>query len=149
MIEITKTNSSNKDFKTLITQLDSELRERYGELQNEYDQYNIIEFNENVLIAYEDKTAVACGCFKEFDADTVEIKRMFVRKDYRGKGISRHILNELEACASEKGYNKAILETGIKQMEAIGLYLKNGYKKIENYGQYTGLPVSVCFSKKL
>ena len=132
MIEIIKTDSTNKDFKILISQLDSELRERYGEVQNEYDQYNIIEFNEDVLVAYDDKVPVACGCFKEFDGESVEIKRMFVRKDFRGKGIS-----------------KAVLETGIKQEEAIGLYLKNGYKKIKNYGQYAGLPMSVCFSKAL
>lgn len=149
MTEILKTESSNKDFKTLVSLLDAELRERYGEVQNEYDQYNFIEFNEDVIIAYEDKAAVACGCFKEFDADTVEIKRMFVRKEYRGKGISRIILNELEARALEKGYKKAILETGIKQLEAVGLYSKNGFKKIENYGQYTDLPMSICFSKEL
>ena len=149
MIEIIKTDSTNKDFKILISQLDSELRERYGEVQNEYDQYNIIEFNEDVLVAYDDKVPVACGCFKEFDGESVEIKRMFVRKDFRGKGISRIILNELESRAGEKGYKKAVLETGIKQEEAIGLYLKNGYKKIKNYGQYAGLPMSVCFSKAL
>ena len=148
MIEIIKTNSSNIDFRTLITQLDNELRERYGEVQNKYDQYNIIEFNENVLIAYDNKIPAACGCFKEYDADTVEIKRMFVRKEYRGKGISRLVLDELESRAGEKGYKKAILETGIKQLEAIGLYLKSGYKKIGNYGQYSDLLTSVCFFKE-
>ena len=87
--------------------------------------------------------------FKEFDADTVEIKRMFVSTEKRGKGISKHILNELEKWAAELGYTKFILETGVKQLEAIGLYNRFGYKQIENYGQYIGKPLSVCMSKEL
>ncbi len=149
MINIVLTNSLNEDFKSLISQLDDELNKRYGELQKEYDKHNIIEFNENVVIGYYENIPVACGCIKEYDAETVEIKRMFVNKDYRGRGISKAILNKLENIAFEKGYTKTILETGVKQLEAIGLYSKQGYKKIENYGQYAGMESSICMLKPL
>jgi putative acetyltransferase len=56
---------------------------------------------------------------------------------------------ELEAWAAELSYEKCVLETGKKQVEAIGLYQKNGYQKIPNYGQYIGVENSLCFEKKL
>lgn len=149
MIKITRTNSANKDFKLLTSMLDDELRVRYGALQNFYDSHNVIESNNNVVIIYSDKIPVSCGCFKKFDNETIEIKRMFVRKDYRGKGISKIVLHELENWAMENGIKKAILETGTKQNEAIGLYQKYGYKIIENYGQYAGIETSVCMLKEL
>ncbi len=64
MVEITITNSLNKDFQKLISHLDNELYDRYGELQNEYNKYNKIEFNENVVIAYNEEIPIGCGCFK-------------------------------------------------------------------------------------
>ena len=149
MIELTRTNSSNKDFILLTSLLDGELRGRYGELQDFYSSYNIIEANNNIVIIYYDKIPAACGCFKRFDEETVEIKRMFVRKEYRGKGTSKVVLNELESWAAGEGFKKAVLETGTKQNEAIGLYQKSGYKRIDNYGQYAGVETSICMIKEL
>jgi putative acetyltransferase len=149
MFEIKRTDSNNKDFQYLILLLDEELHSRYGELQDFYSNYNAIEDNNNVVIVYCDKVPAACGCFKKFDPETVEIKRMFVHKNFRGKGISKILLNELEKWATENEFKKYVLETGTKQHEAIGLYQKSGYKKIDNYGQYTGIETSVCMMKEL
>lgn len=74
---------------------------------------------------------------------------MFTTKNARGKGIASSILKELEKWASELSYNTCILETGIKQIEAIGLYKKHAYKLIKNYGQYAEVQNSVCFKKSL
>jgi GNAT superfamily N-acetyltransferase len=74
---------------------------------------------------------------------------MFVRKDYRGKGFSRMILGELEAWAAERGATELVLETGVKQLAAIGLYEESGYRRIENYGKYEGNENSVCMRKIL
>lgn len=93
--------------------------------------------------------AVGCGAFKEFNDETVEIKRMFVPDEQRGKGIASKVLKELEAWALELGYTTCILETGKRQPEAIALYKKNGYELIPNYGQYAGVENSVCFQKVL
>jgi GNAT superfamily N-acetyltransferase len=122
LIEIFRTNSSNSYFKSLVTRLDKELHERYGQIQNSYDQYNIIESCDTVVIVKENKYLVGCGCFIKYKEDTVEIKRMYVDTKYRGFGISKIILGELESWANELGYKYAILETGIKQPESIGLY---------------------------
>lgn len=148
-MHITRTNNENKDFRALIRELDLELLGNYGALQAEYDKYNKIDLIDTVVVAYDHNVPIGCGCFKKYDETTVEIKRMFVKKDQRGKGISRKVLQELEKWAKEKEYRYAVLETGIKQTEAIGLYQKSGYFRTENYGQYTGNENSLCMKKEL
>jgi putative acetyltransferase len=149
MIQITRTHNENKDFRGLIRELDLELHGNYGSLQTEYDKYNKVDLIDTVIIAYDHNVPIGCGCFKKYDETSVEIKRMFVKKEYRGKGISKMILHELENWAKEKKYSRSIFETGMKQIEAKGLYHKCGYSEIENYGQYAGNVNSVCMAKKL
>jgi putative acetyltransferase len=92
---------------------------------------------------------VGCGCFKPFDNTSVEIKRMFVKPEARGNKISALILQELEDWAQGLGFENTVLETGSKQVEALGLYQKAGYTLIPNYGPYIDLPDSICFKKVL
>ena len=149
MVSVIRSNSKNKDFIDLIKKLDKELNERYGIIQSDYNHFNLINDLCTVVIAYIEDVPVGCGCFKEYDNKTIEIKRMFIKPKNRGKGISKTILKELEKWALELGFSKSILETGIKQPEAIRLYEKNGYFKIDNYGQYVGVSNSICFEKIL
>jgi len=79
----------------------------------------------------------------------MEVKRMYVLPQHRGKGLATRILTGLESWAKELSYQKCILETGKRQPEAIALYTKNGYIVIPNYGQYKGIENSVCFEKVL
>lgn len=144
-----RTNSDNPDFRLLITELDADLRLRNGEMMDFYDHHNIIEKNNTVVLAYIDDKPAGCGCFKPFDAESIEVKRMFVRPDARGNGISKMILTELETWARQLGFKFAVLESASKQVEAHNLYLKSGYERIPNYGQYEGLPYSFCFKKTL
>jgi putative acetyltransferase len=147
MFIITRENSRSTDFKYLTGLLDRGLTETYGALQATYDKFNVIEYLNTVVIARMDSTPVGCGCFKQFEKDTIEIKRMFVKTENRGSGIATKMLAELERWAMELGYSRSILETGIKQVEAIQLYTKNGYKQIGNFGQYAGIATSICFAK--
>jgi putative acetyltransferase len=148
-ITLKRTNSSDPDFKTLINELDIDLRLRNGELMDIYDQHNIIEPIDTVVLAYLDRIPAGCGCFKKYAEDTIEIKRMFVRTAARGHRISASILNELELWALELGYTNTVLETGSRQTEALGLYTKSDYGRIPNYGPYTELEDSLCFGKQL
>jgi len=144
-----RTDSSNPDFKYLVTLMDEDLRKRYGVAQSAYEGYNDVGDITTILVAYVDQEAVGCGCFRKFNDNTVEIKRMYVKPAYRGQGIAARILTDLEAWAQERGYSHSILETGKKQPEAIHLYEKSGYAITINYGPYTGLDNSVCMRKKL
>lgn len=147
MIRLVRTDSSNNDFVELVKLLDKELQIRDGSEHSFYSQYNKIDKIKNVVVAYEDDEAVGCGAIKEYESNTMEVKRMFVKDEYRSKGIATDVLIELEKWAKELGYSKCILETGHAQPEAIHLYKKNNYSVIPNYGQYAGVVNSVCMEK--
>ncbi|MCT2407238.1 GNAT family N-acetyltransferase [Chryseobacterium antibioticum] len=142
-----RTDSSNIDFQNLVKFLDADLAVRDGEDHEFYHQFNSIDMLKNCVVGYSDDLAVGCGAFKPFSEDTVEIKRMYTDPEKRGRGFASKILNELEIWAKEEGYSRCVLETGIKQPEAIALYEKCGYIRIPNYGQYIGIENSVCFGK--
>lgn len=148
-MKILRTTSENLDFQKLVKQLDDYLAIMDGDEHSFYDQYNKIDLLKNCIVIFEDETAVACGSIKAFDEQSMEIKRMFTLPEMRGKGIASKILNQLENWTKELGFSKTILETGIKQTEAIALYEKCGYKIIPNYGQYSGIENSVCYEKSL
>jgi len=101
------------------------------------------------LVARLDGLPVGSGALRPLDADTVEIRRMFVTAGARRKGVARAILIELEARAAEMGYRVLRLETGNRQASAMALYAKQGFKRIPPFGEYIGDPVSVCFEKSL
>ena len=146
---IKRVDSSSIDFQNLVQFLDADLAVRDGDDHDFYHQFNKIDMLKNCIVVYVDGIAAACGAFKPFSEDTMEIKRMYTNPEYRGKGLASEILNELEAWAKESGYEKCILETGIMQPEAIALYEKKGYHRIANYGQYAGIENSVCFEKRV
>ena len=74
---------------------------------------------------------------------------MYTLPAHRGHGLATRILTELEKWAAELGYKKCVLETGLRQPDAIALYTKSGYHRIPNYGQYLNIENSVCFAKEL
>jgi putative acetyltransferase len=149
MIELRRTNSSNKDFIELVKLLDADLRIKDGDDHAFYNQFNKIDAINHVIVAFSDDIAVGCGAFKPYTEQAVEIKRMFVHPDFRGRGIAQQILKDLEKWATEIGYQSCVLETGQKQPDAIQLYLKTGYSRIPNYGQYEGIENSICMMKEL
>ncbi|MDR6846331.1 GNAT family N-acetyltransferase [Flavobacterium granuli] len=147
IVKVVKTTSENPDFLSLIKTFDEYLWERYPELKTNYWGNNVIELNTNVVVIYLDEKPVACGCFKKYDKNTIEIKRMFVSPEARGLGLAQKVLHELELWAKEFDYSISVLETLYKQQEAIILYQKVGYVIVDNYGPYVGLDKSVCMQK--
>lgn len=147
MLKLQRTNSENEDFKKLVALLDADLAERDGEDHAFYDQFNKITDIKQALVAYDRGAPIGCGAIKEIEPGVMEVKRMYVPPQHRGKGIATKILSALEQWAKELSYKKCVLETGKRQPEAIELYKKNGYRIISNYGQYAGVENSVCFEK--
>lgn len=149
MVKIIRTNSDSRDFIELVKLLDADLAQRDGEDHSFYAQFNTIDKIKYVVLAYENEKPLGCGVIKEYGANTMEIKRMYVSPGSRKKGVATKILSALETWATELSCTKCILETGKRQPEAIGLYKKNGYKLIPNYGQYADVENSLCFEKEL
>lgn len=147
MIQLLRTNAEHPDFTALVKCLDADLAQRDGEDHDFYAQFNQIDTIRFAVVAYENETPVGCGAIKAYSPDAMEVKRMYVSPEHRGKGIATLILSELENWAGELSYTRCVLETGKKQPEAIELYKKAGYRVIANYGQYAGVENSVCFEK--
>ena len=150
-MNVVLTDGRDKDFIELCRLLDENLNEIVGgEKQREqYIQYNTLDDIHDVVLVYIDKVSVGCAGFKHYEDRIAEVKRVYVRKAYRGKGISNVLLHTLEESARIKGYGKLVLETGASLVAAMGLYVKRGYKRIDNYGQYQDMPESICMEKLL
>jgi GNAT superfamily N-acetyltransferase len=101
------------------------------------------------LVGYLAGTPVAMGGFRQHGDGEVEVKRMFVARAARGRGLSRVVLAALEGRARELGVGRIVLETGQKQPEAISLYETSGYVRIDGFGHYRCAPLSVSFAKVL
>ncbi|MFT6699108.1 MAG: putative acetyltransferase [Porticoccaceae bacterium] len=148
-IQIKRTNFDNVDFINLVKELDAYLKITDRDDHDFYNQFNHIDVLKNIVVIYFNEIAVGCGAIKKFDNNTVEVKRMFVCQEKRGSGVAQEMLQELETWAKELGYQECILETGIRQLEAVRFYKKCNYKIIPNYGQYKKMENSICFKKRL
>jgi putative acetyltransferase len=101
------------------------------------------------LVAREDGAAAGCGAFRRIGPGHGELKRMWVRPAWRGRGLGRDILAELERHARAAGIDRLSLETGNQQPEAIGLYRSAGYRDCAPFGAYTPDPLSLFMTKEI
>jgi GNAT superfamily N-acetyltransferase len=146
---VKRTEGKDGDFAALVKMLDAELWERYPETMHLYTAGNLVDASVRVAVSYEGDMPVGCACLRPFagEPEAVELKRMFVRKEYRGKGHSAAVLGELISWASEEGFKRIRLETGVRQPDAIRFYEKTGFARIPNYGSYADDPDSVCMER--
>jgi putative acetyltransferase len=148
MLHLIRTDATHPDFQLLVKQLDADLAIRDGADHSFYAPFNTIDSIRHAIVAYTQAgEPVGCGAIKPFDEKSMEVKRMWVVPSHRGMGVASQILSALEKWATDLHFEKCVLETGMKQPEALALYAKNGYRIIENYGQYAGVENSVCFEK--
>src|SRR5688572_18233113 len=115
--------------RTLVRELDEDLAARYGGMDGD-SHVALADFTvprSACVVAWVNGEPAGCGAIRPMTGGRVgEIKRMYVRPAWRGKGISRRVLAYLETLAREFGYDALQLETGIRQPEAIGLYESSG-----------------------
>jgi len=107
------------------------------------------------FVGYADGVPVATGAWRRSGVvalgtnRTAEIKRMYVVPAARGRGVARLMLAHLEQSAAEHGFEALVLETGINQPEAIGLYETGGYVPVPPFGHYRDSPLSRCYARRL
>ena len=145
------TDGSNPEFFGLCKLLDCFLNQIAGgeENRSQYIPYNTLDDINDVILAYKNDEAVGCAGIKHYSNEAAEVKRVFVKEQYRGNGISKQLMKQLEIRAREKGYSNLILESGEPLIAAMGLYRSIGFKIIENFGQYKCMPESICMEKVL
>ena len=111
--------------------------------------YNLSESISDVLIAYVDDKAVGCAGLKRYSDQDVEIKRVWVEPECRGKHIATQLMDQIEDKARQLGYKRAILQTRPIMKDAVGLYESRGYMLIGNYPPYDKLEGAVCMALDL
>lgn len=157
-VEIRKTRFDAPDAMKLNDLVQAEYAERYGD--GDLTVMDAAHFEPPrglYLLVYDtDGTPVASGGWRAQDASPegfgdgdAEIKRMFVMREARGRGLARALLAELEASATAAGRTRMVLETGLKQPEAIALYESSGYAPVPKFGYYRHDELSVCMGKPL
>ena len=149
-VEITLERPDSDDARTLIEELENYLiplsppESRHGysieKLLNEQVRFFIIRNN---------GTPVGCGGVKLFGTDYGEIKRMYVRPQFRGLGFAKLMLNHLADYARNHGVAILRLETGIAQRDAIALYERSGFRSIPPFGEYKPDPLSRFYEKQI
>jgi GNAT superfamily N-acetyltransferase len=144
------------DAQRLIAEVQQEYVRRYGgEDATPTDGNEFAAPRGTFIVGYLGAVAVACGGWRphepgpEFADGDAELKRMYVVPAARGRGLARLLLAELESRAIAAGRRRLVLETGIRQPEAIGLYQSCGYREIVRFGVHRCHPASRCFGKVL
>jgi len=138
--------------RVLIEALNAELSSRYpepGATHFRLDPGEVADGQGAFLIASSSGKPVGCGAVRRIEARTGEIKRMYVSPAARGRGIGRAVLAALEAEARALGIVRLVLETGLRQGEALALYEGAGFSQIPPFGEYVASPLSVCMAKDL
>ncbi|QLQ37369.1 GNAT family N-acetyltransferase [Micromonospora robiginosa] len=138
--------ATDPEIATLVAAQQRELRDADGGLDG---QVTVVHTDIHYLAAVVGGRAVGCGGLQALDADTGELKRMYVRPAFRGRGIARQVLAALEELAFRRGHRAVCLETGTYLPAAIALYRSAGYRPVPVYGEYVDNPYSVCFAKRL
>ncbi|MDR2967011.1 MAG: GNAT family N-acetyltransferase [Methanobacteriaceae archaeon] len=147
------TNENNEDFIDLAKELWDEYYENVGNTVDKYREVNNLEGEHFVILIFdensENNSPIACGSFKEFSPDTVEIKRVFVKKTYRNKGLATFIMKRLEKEAKNRSYNFSVLVTGTNNLPSQVFYKKLDYDTFEGFGFFKGDFDSISFKKEL
>ncbi len=134
----------------LIAGMDADLSARYGSPSlDPVDGAALVPPRGEMLVAYADDVPVGCGGFERVDEGLCELRRLFVVRPWRGRGVGRFLLRELEERAWASGYGAMRLETGTRQHEALALYRACGYREIPRFPPHVGDDWSVCMAKEL
>jgi putative acetyltransferase len=149
-VTVQQTDPASEDARRLIEELDSYLTGLYPAESNQLlSVESLRQPNVTFLVARIDGQIAGCGAFVNHGGEYAELKRMFVKPEFRGLKIGRRILEELETRARAGGLARARLETGIAQPEALGLYENAGYQRTGSFGAYREDPLSVFMEKRL
>jgi len=153
-VTIRTESPDHPDAATLVLELEEHLASRYpAESRHGFSVRRLVDEGVDFFVLREDDQPAGCGgiLFVTDDGPDPygEIKRMYVRDAFRGKGYGRQLLRQLTEHARERGVRLLRLETGIDQVEAIALYESMGFRVCPPFGPYRDDPLSPCYELRL
>ena len=156
-LRVERRTITHPDAARLVETVQAEYVELYG--SQDVSPIDAAEFEPGrgaFLVGYVDEVPAATGAWRWHTtppglepARCVELKRMFVVREMRRRGLAARLLEVLEADALAAGADTVVLETGIKQPEALVLYERHGYVQVPGFGHYRDSPLSRCYAKRL
>lgn len=150
MYDITRESPDTADAIALINELEEHLAPLYpAESRHGFSIEKLLAEDVPFFLLRHDGTPAACGGVKLFGTEYGEIKRMYVRPQFRGMGFGKLMLNHLTDYAMANGVKLLRLETGIHQREAIALYERMGFRPIPPFGEYKEDPLSLFYEKQI
>ena len=155
-LQVVRVSITHPDAQALIEAVQAEYVARYGgQDESPIDPAHFEDPQGRFYVAYVEDTPVATGAWRRSSVHalgaevTAEVKRMYVVPAAQRRGVARRMLAHLEATAAEAGIGAMVLETGMKQPEAIALYTSSGYEPIAGFGHYRGSELSRCFGRRI
>ena len=149
-IEIVRERPDTPSAIQLIEELESILSSLYPtESRHGYSVEKLIQQQVAFFVIRDGENLVGCGGVQLYGTDFAELKRMYVRPDYRGRGFAKQMLDHLAAHSQENGVHVLRLETGVYQDAAIKLYERYGFKRIPPFGDYVAGKDNLFYEKTL
>jgi Acetyltransferases len=150
MTIITAERPDTADAILLISELEAQLEPLYPRTSRHgYSVEKLMQQGVAFFVTRQDGVLAGCGGIELFGTEYGEIKRMYVRPQFRGLGLAKLMLNHLAAYARERNVHLLRLETGIHQKEAIALYERMGFQTISPFGMYKEDPLSRFYEKRI
>ena len=147
---IARAQPDSLDARELIDELESHLASLYPSASRHgYSIEKLIREGVAFFVMYHDGAPAGCGGIQLFGTDYGELKRMYVRPQFRGLGLGKSMVEHLCAHAREHGVNVIRLETGIHQRAAIALYERIGFARIGPFGTYHDDPLSAFYEMRI
>ncbi len=147
-MEILFVSPESEDFRALAAKLDAYYFSLVGDIQNRYAHVNRPENMNGLAVVYGEKMPIAIGAWKIVDEKTAEIKRIYVRPEFRRRHVASRLITALEEHAAAAGYHNFLLETARNTEDSHKLYISLGYRLIDYYGSPAGAENCLCFFKE-
>lgn len=141
------TNEKDERFLDLVEELDYGYYQLIGDKLEKYKQYNEFKDPHVVILMEDDDEEIACASYRKFDEESVEFKRVYVKEEYRKRGIAYSLMKELEKDVIENGFKYSYIVTGKNNHAAIGLYEKLDFFKTDKFGQFKEDETVLCMKK--
>lgn len=145
--ELTLANQFDADFLRLTDQLMSEYVSLYGEEALEFCPVEAVSEVLCAVVARCGGSPAASGAFRRFDDNSAELMRIYVLPEHRQQGLGTQTVRALEAEAKRRGFSRMVLVTGDDMPDALSLYARLGYTRMESYGPHKDDPICVCMQK--
>ena len=134
----------------LRDQMDAELAPRYADVRALRGPRRAVDpaSVRVTYVAYDGERPIGTASLR-FAHGEHEVKRVYVAPTHRRLGLAARLLDALGTWALDAGVRRIVLQTGIRQPDAVALYQREGWQPIEPFGEYVGDTISLCFSKEL